>query len=568
MAQLPVYHSRGNITPSNTVSPVDNPLWGEMNKMAEVGKDLAVKWQKIKNDAETLDGKEKLERGMTGLLEDAQTYTDYQTQADIDKAEKSLLERNNELMDSVASGFTNQMNADHFRQTYKIALDNNAHHIRAAFRGKTSDLAKSTATMSYDRNKKAYIETGNKVFKESYLNDLKLASPFYSHDEMAKMTLKVNEWDFDRASSDLLKDPEGTLANLKNYDMTEEQRFTVSKAAVSQIEHKKWYQGISELVEKGTEGNRLYNKFMEQGLSLDEIQNNEVISDAEKTALMKLAGYDTATFKNAKAAADSITAQLELDEAIKSTIKESGSKYKLQKDKNINDLLKLREQTYSLLLNGNTTKEKASLYLNKIIGAELNETKKLASEGNKNAVASNPYAEGLVQIDNKLGAQGIDNKKIMAGTHNLYFEAMQDLLEKEDPEGKGWTELPESKRQEIQNKATSYALANVPNVAQAKEEFSYFLPSSKRKAALDDFMSRYNPEMSDNEKKALINEITSEQRQKAEAETNMALANSTYNFEADENFLTENGITKEDVVFTAQKYGVSVEEVLQKIRGQ
>ena len=81
-------------------------------------------------------------------------------------------------------------------------------------------------------------------------------------------------------------------------------------------------------------------------------------------------------------------------------------------------------------------------------------------------------------------------------------------------------------------------------------------------------MNRYNPEMTDAQKKELVKEITGEQRQKVEAETNMALANATYNFEADESFLTENGISKEDVVFTAQKYGVSVEEVLQKIRGK
>jgi len=568
MARLPVYHSQGNISTTQPIAPIENPMWGEVKKIAQLGQDLAVKWQSIQNDAETLDGKGKLSNGLNAIAQKAQAFNDYNTPQHLQQAEADFLKENSKLIDDVASGFTNKANAERFRREYSLMVDANAKQISSIFRNKTGDLARANETISYEQNKKSYIATGNPAFKNNYLNDLELASPFFTRDQMAKMKAKINDWDFDRASSDLLKDPEGTLANISKYELSDDQKFKVSKAAINQIENHKWYKGISDLVEKGTEGNRLYNKFMEEGLSLDEIQNNDVISDAEKTALMKLAGYDTATFKNAKAAADSITAQLELDEAIKNTIKESGSKYKLQKDKSINDLLKLREQTYSLLLNGNTTKEKASLYLNKIIGAELYETKKLASEGNKNAVAGNPYAEGLVQIDNKLGAQGIDNKKIMAGTHNLYFEAMQDLLEKENPEGKAWKELPESKRQEIQNKATSYALSNVPNVAQAKEEFSYFLPSSKRKAALDDFMERYNPEMTDAQRKGLIQEITSEQRQKTEAETNMALSNATYNFEADENFLTENGITKEDVVFTAQKYGVSVEEVLAKIRGQ
>ena len=145
---------------------------------------------------------------------------------------------------------------------------------------------------------------------------------------------------------------------------------------------------------------------------------------------------------------------------------------------------------------------------------------------------------------------------------------MQDLMQKENTQGFGWNDLSESKRQEIQNKAIAYAMENVPNVAQAKEEFSYFLPSSKRQAALDDFMNRYNTQMTDTQKKELIQDITTEQHQKAEAETNMALANATHEFSEEETtFLNENGITHEDVIYTAQKYGVSVDYVLETIRG-
>lgn len=570
MAQLPVYHNSANISTTQPVAPPDNGIWQNVNKMAQVSGDLAVKWQQIQNSAETLDRKNKIEEETNAILAEADGFNDYSSPKQLAEEEKRLQEKNAVMFDSVLEGFTNKPNADRFKLEYADHIrDLNSKKISAIFREKTGDLARANTTMSFDANRRAYIETGNPAYKQNYLSDLALAGDFYSREAMAKMKLKVDDWDFERASNDLLKNPEETLANIKNYDMSEEQKFAISKAAVSQIEHQKWYNGISELVEKGTEGNRLYNKFMEEGLSLDEIQNNDTISDAEKTALMKLAGYDTPTFKNAKKAADSITAQLELDESIKDTIKESGRKHKLQKDKDINDLLKLREQVYNALLNGQITKERAFTYFNQVIGAELNETKKLAAEGNRNAVAGNPYAEGLVALDNKLGAQGIENKKIMAGTHNLYFEALQNLVEKEDPEGKGWSEFTETKRQEIQNKAISYAMANVPNVAQAKEEFSYFLPSSKRKAALDDFMERYNPEMTDTQKKSLIQDITSEQRQKAEAETNMALANATYEFKDEEtSFLSENGITKEDVIFTAQKYGVSVEEVLTKIRGQ
>lgn len=219
MARLPVFHSQANIETTNPVAPPPaNPVWGEMNRMAQAGKELAVQWQKIKNDAETLDGKEKLSRGMSGLLNDADQYNDYKTQADIDKAEKDLLERNNKLVEEVASGFTNEANAQRFRQEYSIMSATNQEKIKGIFRNKTSDLARATTVLSYDRNKEDFVSTGNQAYKDNYLNDLKMASPFYSREEMAKMMLKVDDWDSEYvmnvAASDAKK-AQGLVAGLK-----------------------------------------------------------------------------------------------------------------------------------------------------------------------------------------------------------------------------------------------------------------------------------------------------------------------------------------------------------------
>lgn len=570
MARLPVFHSNANISATNPVAPPpQSNVWEQAGKLAKIGQELAVKWQETQNAAETLDGKYKAESAMSDILQEANDYSGYESPKDIENKQNELLARNDAVLDDVTKGFTNDVNATKFRRQYMFDSMRNREQIKAAFRKKSIDLNNANLTIGYERNKNSFVETGDPAYKASYQADLdnSFKAGFIDAEQRANMSAKMNDWDFSRASRNVVANPEETLANIKEYNLKPEESQKIIKAAATQIENNKWMKGINELVEKGTEGNRLYNKFMEQGLSLDEIQNNTTISESEKTALMKLAGYDTPTFKNAQKAADTITAQLELDEKIKQTVKESGSKVKLQKDKEISDLLDLREDVYKALISGDIKKDKASLYMNQIIGAELNEAKKLASEGNKSAKAGNPYAEGLIQIDDKLASQGIDNKKIMSSVHNLYFEALQDQLAKENPDGLSWSELSDTKKQEIQNKAVAYAMSNVPSVAQAKEEFSYFLPASKRKAALDDFMNRYNPEMTDAQKKELVKDITAEQRQKAEAETNMALANATYNFEADESFLTENGISKEDVIFTAQKYGVSVEEVLQKIRG-
>lgn len=215
MARLPVYHSQRNISTTQPIAPIENPMWGEVKKIAQLGQDLAVKWQQIKNDAEELDGKEKLERGLNSLLHGANDYNDYTSQADLDKAEKDLISQNNKLIENIASGFTNQRNAERFIQTYQHAPYNNAQRIQAAFRKKTGDLTRANTTLSYERNKNEFVSTGNPAYKKNYLADLKTASPFYSKEEMAKMKIKIDEWDFDYVKALAVNDPNGAEEYLR-----------------------------------------------------------------------------------------------------------------------------------------------------------------------------------------------------------------------------------------------------------------------------------------------------------------------------------------------------------------
>ena len=239
MARLPVFHSQANISATSPVQPIENPMWGEVNKMAQAGKALAVQWQEIKNKAETSDGKEKLKRGFDAILKDANNFNNYNSQADLDKAEKDLIERNNKLMDEVLSGFTNEVNATRFRQDYSLMVDNNNTYISKIFRDKTGDLSRANSVLSYERNKENFIATGNQAYKEEYLNDLQLASPFYSREEMAKMKLKVEDWDYDYAINEATKDPEGTLADLGRFGLNSDQTYDVEKRAKAVIAGKK-----------------------------------------------------------------------------------------------------------------------------------------------------------------------------------------------------------------------------------------------------------------------------------------------------------------------------------------
>lgn len=568
MGRLPVYTNNANIrvAEANKISPLYDGR--AIDSLAGKIKDLSVQWQETQNAAESLDGKNKMLAQTSDILTEAENFHDYKNPAEIKAKEDELLGKMDSVLKTVSGGFTNERNAANFNQKYFLTMEENKEALKAKFRKKFIDNANANLAISYENNMQNYISSGSEAYKKSYLADVEnmYNAGYIDQEEKVSRIAKTKDWNFSRASSNLSADPEGTLANVKNYGLKPDEETQIIKAATSLIEHKKYYDGMAEIVKKGTEGNRLFNKYMEEGLSVSEIQNNQVISDAEKTALMHLSGYDSATFKNAKATQDAIVAQLELDEKIKNTIRGTDERPRLMKDKDVSDLNELRQDVYKLLESGQLGKEKAMRYMNSIIGATLREADKISKSSDTSGQLNNPYAEGLIALDGKLSAEGVDNKKIMAGAHNLYFEAMDDQMQKLNPEGKSWSELPEKTRNEIQNKATAYAMSNVPNLSQAKEEFSYFLPPSKRKAALDSFMERYNPDMTDPQKKELIQNIKSEQKQKAIAETDMALSNAQFDFKNEEAFMSEANITKEDVIFTAQRYGVSVEEVIQKIK--
>lgn len=570
MAKIPVYTNSANIQVADRAPTPSNP-WGDVQQNAQAVMQLAAQWQKTQNAAESLDGKNKMVTKANDILTEAEEYNEYESPKDLENKQKELLTRLEGIIPEVTEGFTNGANANLFSQEYQLTMSQNSERLKAIFREKYIDNDAANRTISYDNNRKAFINTGNNAYKQSYLMDLEnsFKAGFISEKEKAAQALKVKDWDFSLASRQMLNDPEGTLANIKNFNLSPEDTQKLQKAAFTQIKDKKLFSGLAELVEKGTEGNRLYEKFLEEGLSLDEIQRNSKISENEKTALLKLSGYDTATFKQAQKNAESITKQLELDEKIKATIKGTKDRPKLSRDKNIQDALALREDVYSLLLDGTFGKEKGGQYLSQIIGASLREANSLVQNEDKLKDINNPYAEGLIAIDDRLSAQGIQDERTIAGIHNLYFEAMGDQITQNNPQDLSWSELPEKIRRQIQDTATIYALEYAPQVAEANEIFSYYLPASERKEALDSFYQRYDRKMSDGQRKELAKQIAGEQAVKAKAKKDLSLENATYSFtDEDKSFMNSKGFSPDEVVYTAQLRGLSVSEVLEKLRGK
>lgn len=570
MARLPIYNNSANISVAERAPAPTNP-WKDTQQIAQAGMDLAVQWQKTQNAAESLDGKNKMIAAANDILTEAEEYRDYKSPKDLQAKEQELQSRMDAILPEVTGGFTNGMNANQFIQEYQLAIAQNSERLKGIFREKYIDNDAANRTISYDNNMKSFVSTGNTAYKKSYLADLEnsFKAGYISEKEKAAQALKVKDWDFAFASRQMLNDPEGALSNIKSFNLTPEESQKLQKAALTQIENRKLFAGLGELVEKGTEGNRLYEKFMTEGLSLDEIQRNPKISENEKTALLKLSGYDTATFKQAQKNAESITKQLELDEKIKATIKGTQDRPKLNREKDIQDALALREDVYSLILDGTLSKEKGGRYLSQIVGATLREANSLVENEDKASDINNPYAQGLISIDERLDAQGVFNEQARAGVHNLYFEAMEDQLTQNNAQDANWSDLPEKKRREIQETAMSYAMEYAPQVSEANEMFSYYLPASERKEALDAFYRRYDRNMNEGQRKELAKQIASEQTVKAQAKKDLSLENATYKFSEDDmSFLNGKGYSTDEVVYTAQLRGLSVSEVLDKLKGK
>jgi len=575
MARLPVFTSSAGIR-TGRMARVDN---SGMQALTQAGisagntlQQVAVQWQETQNAAETLDGKNKVFAEVNDILTEAEDYRDYKTPKDLQAKEKELLDRMSKVVSNVSDGFTNDRNREKFTEENKISTIQNMEKLKAVFREKYIDNNKANLAISQENNMKAFIKTGNPAYKQSYLADLEnsFKAGYISEQYKQNAALRVKDWDFSLASSQMVADPEGTLKNISKFKLQPDEKQKLIKAAMTQIENKKLFDGMEKLVNEGTEGNRLYNKFVEEGLSLDEIQNNKEISDNEKTALLKLSGYDTAQFKQAQKNAENITFQLELDDEIKGTVNENiKGRPKLAKGKSVEDLLHLRDKVYDGVINHGLSKEKATKYMNSVIGASLREAKSIVEKKDTSGSISNPYAEGLTRLDNQIAAAGIENDRVRAGVHNLYFEAMENQMISQNPDGTNWDELPEKTRQDIQEKAVSYALSNIPNVAEAKAMFSQYLPASERKEALDSFVAQYSPEMNETQRNELAKQVVGTQAMKAKAKTELSVENATYEFsEEDKIFISERNYKPEEIVYTAQLRGISVAEVLSKLRGK
>ncbi len=213
MAQLPVYHSQGgiNIDTPNNVRPLDTYAQGSqlLAKTGNMISELAEQWQNSKDEVENLDAKNKLQSGITSILEEANNYNDYKTPAELQAKQDELTQRMNGLTNDIMGGFSNNKKAREFKSNADLAIQQNNIKLQGLFRSKYGDLYSSNLEISANEALKGFTLTGNEAYKNQYFDAIEtgVKAGYIDHGTATKLKLSTDDWNYDYVYSQLLNNP-------------------------------------------------------------------------------------------------------------------------------------------------------------------------------------------------------------------------------------------------------------------------------------------------------------------------------------------------------------------------
>lgn len=307
MAKLPVYNTDANVRVAGGVNvPQNDQVAQAMGNLAKQGQELALQWQQTQNEAERLDGKNKMMAEVNDILNEAEEYTDYKTPKDIEGKQKELQDRLNKVLPTISGGFTNQINANKFSQEYELTMLQNNEQLKGIFRKKFIDNNNANLIVSQDRNKEAYIRTGSDAYKQSYFADLEnsLKAGYLDKAQVEKMKLDTKQWDEYALVNQMSQNPEAYLEKLKN----------------GELKGYKEQEALSKALKKAQEMQELQRK-MEQYTTtqnvLTQIDENDVVGSL-KLLDDNRSGMDEKIYKQARKnllEVNGITAETQADEA-------------------------------------------------------------------------------------------------------------------------------------------------------------------------------------------------------------------------------------------------------------
>jgi murein DD-endopeptidase MepM/ murein hydrolase activator NlpD len=221
MAQLPVYRQQGNINAQvGQIRDLDTFAQGAKN-MQSAGNmlfELSAKWQASKDAVENLDGKNKLNSGISAILDEASNYNDYSTPEELSQKQNELTQKMNELVPNIVGGFSNNQTAREFEANGQFATQQNIYKLQSIFRDKQIDMGRAGLVESQNTNMENFISTGNVAFKDTYLNDLDsmVKSGIVDREYAAKMKQSTDKWDVYHVLRQAESDPDAVIKNLKS----------------------------------------------------------------------------------------------------------------------------------------------------------------------------------------------------------------------------------------------------------------------------------------------------------------------------------------------------------------
>lgn len=227
MAQLPVYRQQGNITTNAPAQVRDLDTFSQgyqmMQKNANALVALSAQWQESKDAVENLDGKNKLNSGISAILDEASNFNEYSTPEELSKKQEELTQRMNNLVPEIVSGFSNNQRAREFELNGQYATQQNVYKLQGIFRDKQIDMGKANLITSQNTNMEAFIATGDSNFKTAYFNDLESMRQAGIVDMAyeTKMKQDVDKWDVYHVMREAENNPDEVLQKLKNgeYDI-------------------------------------------------------------------------------------------------------------------------------------------------------------------------------------------------------------------------------------------------------------------------------------------------------------------------------------------------------------
>lgn len=225
MAQLPIYRQQGNISTGapDQVKNIDKVdyTFQTSKSLQETGNllmGLAAQWQESKDAVENLDGKNKLNSGITAILDEAANYNDYSTPEQLSQKQNELTQKMNNLVPEIVSGFSNNQRAREFEMNGQFATEQNIYKLQSIFRDKQIDMGRAGLIESQKTNMGNFISTGNIAFKDAYLNDLDTMARngIVDKEYVAKMSSETDKWDVYHVLRQAENDPDAVIQNLKS----------------------------------------------------------------------------------------------------------------------------------------------------------------------------------------------------------------------------------------------------------------------------------------------------------------------------------------------------------------